>query len=90
MRTGSKLGAGFAEWKAKNRVSSPAARILSKTGGFIGGALEIIGVIGLIASGAMKEGPDFVPMAGIVLLGIAIDLGSHWIAMTIDKKPSAK
>lgn len=90
MRNGARMGASLSQWKKKNPLSSLFARILSKIGGFIGGAMLIIGVLGLIAGSAMKNGPDFGTMVALALGGLAVDVGSHWIALQIDKKLSTK
>lgn len=90
MGVGSKTGLEISAWKAKNRPSTKFARILSKIGGLCGGAIEVIAAIGLIASGVTKSGSNTWQMVGLFVVGLAIDVGSHWIALKIDKKLSAK
>jgi len=89
-RNGARIGNAITQWKKKNRLSSLFARIISKVGGFAGGIMLVVGCLGLIAGSAMKNGPDFGSMVGLCLGGLAIDVGSHWIAVQVDKKLSTK
>ena len=90
IRNGALMGNAITQWKKKNPLSSLIARIISKVGGIAGGIMLVLGCLGLIAGSAMKNGPDFGAMVGLAVGGIVVDLGSHWIAMQIDKKLSAK
>lgn len=89
-RTGAQIGNAIVQWKKKNSLSSLFARIFSRIGGFVGGAMLIVAVIGLIVSESMKDGPNIGAMIGLALGGIAVDVGTHWIAMQIDKMLAKK
>ena len=86
IRNGARMGNSITQWKKKNPLSTLFARIVSGVGGFAGGAMLVICCLGLIAGSAMKNGPDFGAMVGLGVGGMAIDIGSHWIAVQIDKK----
>jgi len=90
MRTGSKIGASISNWKSETMPVSGIARILSKVGGLIGSAVEIIAALGLIAVGITKGNQNFWQLVGLYVVGLIVDLGTHWIAIQIDKKKSAR
>lgn len=90
MRNGARIGGWISDWKRNHPLSSRFARILSKFGGFLGGVLEWIAVIGILASTAMKKGPDFMAALGLFLCGASLDVGLHWLLLQIEKAISNK
>ena len=90
MKVGSKIGASISNWKENTRPNSKAARVFSKIGGFIGSAIEIIAVLGLLLDWSVENRQNFWRMVGLFAIGLIIDMGSHWIAIRMDKKLSAK
>ena len=88
IKNGVKLSGALADWKQKNPLSSMFARIFATIGSVIGGILLILGTLGVIVSISLEGSVSFMLMVGLAVCGIAIDAGSYWIALQIDRNAS--
>lgn len=85
-RNGARMGNAIARWKEKNAPYSRTCQILAKLAGFIGGAIEVVAILGLLLSMAMEKGPDFFSMILLWLGGNVIDIGGHWLIKKLDDR----